>query len=80
MASSSASVAPLFAARVAPALRSPCAALGTPAGLPEPIPEAFLGHGASARRCDKREMALVQTAKAEHIPRELTFGGSELAC
>jgi hypothetical protein len=25
-------------------------------------------------------MALVQTAKAEHIPRELTFGGSELAC
>ena len=24
--------------------------------------------------------ALVQTAKAEHIPRELTFGGSELAC
>jgi hypothetical protein len=26
------------------------------------------------------EMALVQTAKAGHIPRELTFGGSELGC
>jgi hypothetical protein len=24
--------------------------------------------------------ALVQTAEAEHIPRELTFGGSELGC
>jgi hypothetical protein len=33
MASSSASVAPLFAALVAPALRCPCAAPGTPAAL-----------------------------------------------